>query len=219
MNGSHSRFAGHTIEFLQSELRVANRHFDARDEAVRISHVSLNGGIVEDSRQVRADIGRHPLPRHAARDCQKMHLDAVLVHPFAPLVQIEVKRIGIEWIAREFDHYLAIGLGYPMSVDVDGNRPAGWILRRQLPGPQRHHCARTRGEPDEAAPIYSSYFSGHFVILLLRRFGPRITNLHTQHGNRSAIDAFNWERDCVRRLARTENIQERQVVVRCRNRE
>jgi hypothetical protein len=72
-----------------------------------------------------------------------------------------------------------------MSVDVNGNRPAGPALSRYLPGAYRHHCGRTGGEPDEVAPIYLGHFSGHFVILLLRRFGPRIANPHTKHGNRS----------------------------------
>src|SRR5260370_41603780 len=66
MHRPQSRLAGNAVQFLQSELRVVNRKLDACSEPVGKRGVRLYRGVVDDLREMRAHVGRLPLPSHAA---------------------------------------------------------------------------------------------------------------------------------------------------------
>src|SRR5882672_9709083 len=66
MNRTHPGFSCHTVQFLQTHLRVPDGNLDSRDKAVGKLRVGLHGSVVNNLREVRTVSGRRPLPRHAA---------------------------------------------------------------------------------------------------------------------------------------------------------
>jgi hypothetical protein len=92
------------------------------------------------------------VPRHPAGQGQHVHLDPVLVHPFASFVQIEAERIRTATPSSmpQPGHGLVIGLWRPVRVHVDRNwtsfytfhdrSPSSKVLLKELTANQ--HCLR-----------------------------------------------------------------------------
>ena len=62
----HARLPGHPVQFFQREGRIADRDLDGTHEPVGMGRVRLHVGVIDDLREAVTDVGRHPLPRHAA---------------------------------------------------------------------------------------------------------------------------------------------------------
>ena len=52
---------------------------------------------------------------------------------------------------------------------------------------------------------------------LLPPFVSALSSLHGQHGNRSAVDTFDWKTDAFAFVVASKDVQQRQVVVGRRN--
>src|SRR5437867_7750317 len=130
MHRPHARLAGDAVHFLQCHHGVFNGSRNPRDKTVRKGRVRFNCGIIDDLREASALLRSGPLPGHAPGQSQDMHLDSVLVHPLAPLIEIEIQRIGIG--RRRPSHFylsLDVGLWSPVRMHVDRDWPNGCRVR------------------------------------------------------------------------------------------
>src|SRR5258705_10893252 len=92
VNGAQARLARHAVQFLQRRVGVANRQIDRGDVAIGKCRVRLDARVIDNLRETLALLRCDDLPRHATVERQDVHLHAVLVHPFAALIDVELHR-------------------------------------------------------------------------------------------------------------------------------
>ena len=86
----HAWLSSNAIQLLQGKRGIPNRRRDPSNKAVGKGCVSFNGCVIHDLRKVHTLFRRCPLPRRSAVEGQDVHLDPMLIHPFASFVEIEI---------------------------------------------------------------------------------------------------------------------------------
>ena len=105
----------------------------------------LDAGVVDNLRETHPFLRGDDLPRHPSVQRQHVHLHAMLVHPFAALIDVELEREGIAERLPEIRHGLRIRRRHPVRVKIDGDGAIGGRARGAGVPPWLHRRLRRRG--------------------------------------------------------------------------
>src|SRR4030095_620741 len=152
---AYARFARHAVELLHRRDRIAHRHRRGGEEPVREFLVSLYRSVVDHARHAIGLILRRPLPWHAARERQHVHLHAAPVHPFHARGEIVHERGGRAAAvppAAEVSKYFQVGRWRPVGMSVDRAGGSGHSSRSLFTRPADAHA----GTSAPGAPRWGS---------------------------------------------------------------